>query len=164
MTHREIERKFLLKGDFMPFVSQKHSIVQGFLSRVPERSVRVRIKDDRGFLTIKGIGNDSGTTRFEWEKEIPVSEAEDLLKLCESGIVDKTRHIVPVSGGLFFEIDVFHGDNEGLMLAEIELPEESTTFDKPHWLGIEVTGISRYYNSELSKNPYKTWKKISDEY
>ncbi len=164
MTGREIERKFLIKADFMPFVVRKYSIIQGFLSRVPERSIRVRIMDNQGFLTIKGIGNATGTTRFEWEKKIPVSEAEDLLQLCEPGIVDKTRYIVPASGDLFFEIDVFHGENEGLVLAEIELKKETEQFEKPYWLGREVTGVSRYFNSELSKNPYKTWKNTANEH
>ena len=155
---QEIERKFLTKDDYKPFVIKSFRIIQGYLSSVPERTVRVRVKDDTGYLTIKGAANKSGTSRFEWEMEIPVEEAEKLLKLCEPGIIDKIRHIVPTSGGLFFEVDEFHGDNEGLVIAEIELPDENYPFTKPGWLGEEVTGDKRYYNSMLTKNPFKNWR------
>ncbi len=154
---QEIERKFLVKGDFYPFVSTKTRITQGFLSSVAERMVRVRIMGDNGFLTIKGIGNASGASRYEWEKEITIEEAKELLELCEPGIIDKTRHIVPEAGGLKFEVDEFHGDNKGLIIAEIELPSEDHPFEKPDWLGKEVTGKTRYYNARLSKNPFKNW-------
>jgi adenylate cyclase len=154
---QEIERKFLVKGDFKPFVTKSTRIVQGYLSSVPERTVRVRIKGDKGFLTIKGIGNKSGASRFEWEKEISVDDAKNLLELCEPGIIDKTRYIVPANDGLKFEVDEFYGENEGLTVAEIELPSEDYAFDKPEWLGEEVTGDARYYNSMLMKNPYKNW-------
>jgi adenylate cyclase len=154
---QEIERKFLVKGDFYPFVSTKSRITQGFLSSVSERMVRVRIMGDNGFLTIKGIGNASGASRYEWEKQITIEEAKELLELCEPGIIDKTRHIVPEVGGLKFEVDEFHGDNKGLIIAEIELPSEDHHFEKPDWLGKEVTGKTRYYNARLSKNPYKNW-------
>jgi adenylate cyclase len=154
---QEIERKFLVKGDFYPFVSTKTRITQGFLSSVAERMVRVRIMGDDGFLTIKGIGNASGASRYEWEKEITIEEAKELLELCEPGIIDKTRHIVPEAGGLKFEVDEFHGDNKGLIIAEIELPSEDHPFEKPDWLGKEVTGKTRYYNARLSKNPFKNW-------
>ena len=154
---KEIERKFLVKGDFKPFTTKEMRITQGYLSSVPERTVRVRIKGDKGFITIKGIGNKSGASRYEWEKEIPVSEVNELLKLCEPGVIDKTRFIVPEKGGLKFEVDEFYGDNEGLTVAEIELPSEKTDFNKPDWLGEEVTGDSRYYNSMLMKNPFKSW-------
>ena len=154
---QEIERKFLLKSDFKPFVTKATRITQGYLSSVPERTVRVRIKGDKGFITIKGIGNTSGASRFEWEKEIPVEEVKSLLELCEPGIIDKTRYIVPEAGGLKFEVDEFYGDNEGLTVAEIELPTEDHPFSKPDWLGEEVTGDVKYFNSMLMKNPYKNW-------
>lgn len=153
---QEIERKFLVKGDFRPFVSKSTRIVQGYLSSAPERTVRVRIKGDKGYLTIKGIGNQSGASRFEWEKEISVEDAEALLKICEPGVIDKVRHLVKY-GDFTFEVDEFYGENQGLILAEIELPSEDTCFEKPKWLGEEVTGDVRYYNSMLMKNPYTRW-------
>ncbi len=154
---KEIERKFLVKGEFKAFVTKETRITQGYLSSVPERTVRVRIKGDKGFITIKGIGNESGASRYEWEKEIPVSEVNELLKLCEPGVIDKTRFIVPEKGGLKFEVDEFYGENEGLTVAEIELPTEAHAFTKPEWLGEEVTGDARFYNSMLMKNPFKSW-------
>jgi adenylate cyclase len=154
---QEIERKFLVKGDFKPFVTKSTRITQGYLSSVPERTVRVRIKGDKGFLTIKGIGNASGASRFEWEKEIPVDEAKSLLEICEPGVIDKTRYLVPEENGLVFEVDEFYGDNDGLTVAEIELPSEDHPFTKPDWLGEEVTGDVKYFNSMLMKNPYKNW-------
>jgi adenylate cyclase len=154
---QEIERKFLVKGDFKPFVTKSTRITQGYLSSVPERTVRVRIKGDKGFLTIKGIGNASGASRFEWEKEIPVDEAKSLLEICEPGVIDKTRYLVPEESGLVFEVDEFYGDNDGLTVAEIELPSEDHPFLKPDWLGEEVTGDVKYFNSMLMKNPYKNW-------
>jgi adenylate cyclase len=154
---KEIERKFLVKGDFKSQVTKETRIIQGYLSSVPERTVRVRIKGDKGFLTIKGIGNETGASRFEWEKEIPVPETDELLKICEPGVIDKTRFIVPEQDGLKFEVDEFYGDNEGLTVAEIELPSEDHPFKKPDWLGEEVTGDVRYYNSMLMKNPFKSW-------
>ena len=153
----EIERKFLVAGDFKPFANKATRIIQGYLSSVPERTVRVRIKDDKGFLTVKGTSSKSGTTRFEWEKEIPVGEAQELIAICESGVIDKTRYIVE-AGRHIYEIDEFHGDNQGLIVAEIELASEDETFAKPQWLGKEVTGDTRYYNSMLMKNPYRNWK------
>lgn len=154
----EIERKFLVDGDFMPFVKKSIRITQGYLSTAPGRTVRVRIKGDKGFLTIKGPASPSGLSRFEWEKEIPVTEAQDLLKLCENGVIDKTRHLVD-AGRHTYEVDVFHGANEGLIIAEIELSAEDEAFIRPSWLGQEVTGDRRYYNSMLMKNPYKEWGK-----
>ena len=154
---QEIEKKFLVKGDYKSSVTKADRIIQGYLSSVPERTVRVRIKEEKGFLTIKGTVNKSGTSRYEWEMEIPMEEAEELLELCEPGIIDKIRHIVPASGGLFFEVDEFHGDNEGLTVAEIELPDENFSFEKPHWIGKEVTGDKRYYNSMLKKHPFRSW-------
>ncbi|MFM2369337.1 MAG: hypothetical protein RL619_1637 [Bacteroidota bacterium] len=153
----EIERKFLVKNDsFKTAAFTQNHIAQGYLSSVPERTVRVRIKGEKGFLTIKGISNESGLSRFEWEKEISVEEAKKLLLLCEKGVIDKTRFEVK-SGNHVYEIDVFYGDNEGLIIAEIELDSETETFEKPNWLGEEVTHDKRYYNSYLSNNPYKNW-------
>lgn len=153
----EIERKFLVTDDsFKTAAFSQNHIAQGYLSSVPERTVRVRIKGDKGYLTIKGISNDSGMSRFEWEKEIPVGEAKELLLLCEKGVIDKTRFEIKL-GNHIFEVDEFYGDNEGLIVAEIELKSEMETFEKPNWLGEEVTNITRYYNSYLSTNPYKNW-------
>lgn len=153
----EIERKFLVAGDFKPFVKKATRIVQAYLSSVPERTVRVRIKDEKGYITIKGIGNTGGTSRFEWEKEIPVGDAQDLLKICEPGLIDKTRYLVD-AGKRCYEVDEFYGENEGLIIAEIELASEDEAFEKPSWLGEEVTGDARYYNSMLMKKPYRSWK------
>jgi len=158
MANQEIERKFLIKGDYKRFAIKETKIIQGFLSTVPERTVRIRIQGDKGFLTVKGIGNKSGTSRYEFEKEISINDAKDLMAICEPGVIDKTRFIVPTSDGLFFEVDEFYGENNGLTIAEIELPTEETTFEKPKWLGEEVTGDARYFNSVLMKNPYKDWK------
>lgn len=147
----EIERKFLVKGDFFSTATSNTKIAQGYLSSVPERTVRVRIRDEQAYLTIKGISNASGMSRYEWEKEILVSEAQELLSLCEAGVITKTRYLVPEPSGLVFEVDVFEGSHQGLVLAEIELPTEDTPFEKPSWLGEEVTGQKEYYNSYLSK-------------
>jgi adenylate cyclase len=153
----EIERKFLVRNDsFKKEAFAKNHIAQGYLSSVPECTVRVRIKGEKGFLTIKGASNDSGLSRFEWEKEIPVSEAKSLLLLCEKGVIDKTRFEIK-KGNHVFEVDEFYNDNEGLIVAEIELASENDTFEKPDWLGKEVTGDIRYYNAYLSKNPFKNW-------
>ena len=152
----EIERKFLVNDDFRHFSTAETRIVQGYLSSVPERTVRIRIKGDKGFITIKGIGNVSGATRYEWEREIPVSDAKELLSLCEPGVIDKTRFLVK-HGEHTFEIDEFYGENEGLTVAEIELDSEGEEFDRPVWLGTEVTGDIKYYNSMLMKNPFNTW-------
>jgi len=152
----EIERKFLVKGEFKNLASKETRIVQGYVSSIPERTVRVRIKGDKGFITIKGIGNTSGATRYEWEKEIPTNEVEELLKICEPGVIDKTRYLVKV-GNHTFEVDEFYGENQGLTVAEIELSSESEDFVKPEWLGDEVTGDTKYYNSMLMKNPFTKW-------
>jgi CYTH domain-containing protein len=153
----EIERKFLVTSTtFLDEFCAKNRIVQGYLSSVPERTVRVRIKGDKGFLTIKGKSSDSGMSRMEWEKEIALEEAEQLLRLCEAGIIDKIRYEIPV-GKQLYEVDIFSGENEGLILAEIELESENETFEKPNWLGIEVTNDNRYYNAYLSQKPFKTW-------
>jgi len=153
----EIERKFLVTSeDFKTEAFAHNRIKQGYLSSVPERTVRVRIKGNKGFLTIKGIPSDSGLSRFEWEKEILLDEAENLLLLCEKGVIDKTRFEVK-SGHHTFEIDEFYGENQGLIMAEIELQSETEAFEKPNWLGEEVTNDKRFYNSYLSNNPYKSW-------
>jgi adenylate cyclase len=153
----EIERKFLVNSDaFKNDALRKNHIAQGYLNSVPERTVRVRIKGDTGYLTIKGKSNETGLSRFEWEKEIPLAEAKALLLLCEKGIIEKNRYEVPV-GKHLFEVDEFFGENEGLLLAEVELQSESEFFEKPHWLGDEVTQDQRYYNSYLSKNPFTSW-------
>jgi adenylate cyclase len=154
----EIERKFLVTSEaFKEEAFTQNRIAQGYLSSVPERTVRVRIKGDKGFLTIKGVSNKSGLSRFEWEKEIPLQEAIALLELCEEGVIDKTRFEVKM-GKHIFEIDEFYGANEGLIMAEIELNSETEAFEKPSWLGKEVTNDNRYYNSYLSKNPFKKWQ------
>lgn len=150
----EIERKFLVKGDFRNQVKESVHIVQGYLSDNKNRTVRVRIRDDKGYMTVKGPTN--GVSRFEWEKEIPKAEAAALLSLCPA-VIDKTRHIVEYCGHKF-EVDEFHGDNEGLIVAEIELKDEAETFEKPSWLGEEVSYDRRYYNSQLLVNPYKRWE------
>ena len=152
----EIERKFLVKGEFKNLATKSTRIVQGYLSSIPERTVRVRIKGDKGYITIKGIGNASGASRYEWEKEIPASEVEELLKICEPGVIDKTRYLVKVDNHTF-EVDEFYGDNTGLVLAELELSSEEESFQKPNWLGEEVTGDTKYFNSMLMKNPFTKW-------
>ena len=155
----EIERKFLVNStDFKEQASAKNQIAQGYLNSHPERTVRVRIKGESGFLTIKGKGNESGTTRLEWETEIPLAEAKPLLALCEKGIIDKIRYEITV-GKHTFEVDEFFGENEGLLLAEVELHDENESFEKPSWLGKEVTNDVRYYNAYLSKNPFSSWQK-----
>lgn len=153
----EIERKFLVKSEkFKEFAFKKTRITQGFLSTNPKRTVRVRVKGDFGFLTIKGKSNESGTSRFEWEKEIPVTEAQELLKLCKKGIIDKIRYEIKVDE-FIYEVDEFLGKNKGLIIAEIELNNEHEAFRKPNWLYIEVTGQNKYYNSQLSLLPFCKW-------
>lgn len=157
MEHLEIERKFLVKSNaYKKDASSQTRIVQGFLNTDPERTVRVRIKGNKGFLTVKGRSNDSGTTRFEWEAEISVSEATNLIDLCESVILEKIRFEIP-AGNHVFEVDEFFGENKGLVVAEIELEHEDEVFLKPDWLGTEVTGEIKYYNSQLSKKPFIKW-------
>ena len=154
----EIERKFLVISDaYKSEAFQQSRIVQGFLNSHKERTVRVRIQGDNGFLTIKGISSADGLSRFEWEKELSVKECEALLKLCEKGIIEKIRYEIKL-GNHIFEVDEFYGDNKGLVIAEIELSNETEAFEKPSWLGKEVTGEIRYYNSQLSKQPYIAWQ------
>jgi adenylate cyclase len=154
---QEIERKFLVKSlDFINETTKKEKIAQGYLNSHPERTVRIRIKNNLGYITIKGLGDKTGTTRLEWEKEIALKEAETLLTLCETGVIEKTRYLIP-NGKHVLEVDVFEGENNGLVIAEIELTNAQEFFTKPHWLAEEVTGNEKYYNAYLSKNPFTNW-------
>ena len=154
---QEIERKFLVKSDrFKNEAQTKYRIVQGFLNTHAERTVRVRIKGNEAFLTIKGKSNEAGTIRMEWEKEIAVKDAEALLAICEEGQIDKIRYEIGL-GNHTFEVDEFSGNNKGLIVAEVELAAEDEAFEKPDWLGEEVTGDVKYYNSQLSKKPFCDW-------
>lgn len=153
----EIERKFLVTSDdFKQQAQTKNHIAQGYLSSDPERTVRIRIKGESGFLTIKGKGNESGTTRLEWETELSLIDAKPLLAICEPGMIDKMRYEIK-SGKHVIEVDEFFGENQGLVMAEIELNDENEAFEKPNWLGLEVTNDERYYNAYMSKNPFKNW-------
>ena len=150
----EIERKFLVRKDRWEAKGEGTRIAQGYLCTAPERTIRVRIKGNCGYLTVKG--KNEGISRKEFEYEIPVTDAEELLQLCEPSIIEKVRYLEEI-GGQAWEIDVFHGKNEGLMLAEIELRYENEAFLLPEWLGDEVSEDSRYYNSSLSRTPYTEW-------
>lgn len=155
----EIERKFLVKSDAYREASfDREEIIQGFLNTHPDRTVRVRITGNQGFITVKGRTDTEGITRFEWEREIPAEEARALLEICERGVIHKIRYLVR-SGEHLVEVDEFRGENQGLVVAEIELKSIDESIVKPDWLGKEVTGDPRYYNSQLSKKPYKTWLK-----
>lgn len=154
---QEIERKFLVTGDYKSKAYANSRIKQGYISSAVGRTVRVRIRNEKGYLTIKGASNASGTSRYEWEKELALNEAEDLMKLCEPGIIDKTRYLVQY-GNHVFEVDEFYGENKGLVVAEVELNSENELFEKPDFLGQEVTGDVRYYNSHLMKSPFSDWK------
>lgn len=153
---QEIERKFLVAGDYKSAAVAASRIVQGYICSEQGRTVRVRIRDDRGYLTIKGPSTDNGLSRYEWEREIPLADARDLMKLCRGGVVDKTRYLVPFAGHTF-EVDEFYGDNEGLVVAEVELSAPDESFERPAFLGQEVTGDRRYYNSQLMQRPYCLW-------
>ena len=192
----ETERKFLVLGStYKAQAVKSYTICQGYIAHDSGNTVRVRIRDNQGFLTIKGPSAD-GISRQEWEREIPLQDARELFLLCKPGTIEKTRWIVPaetvpsgtlriasslppaspagpshssghgrpevpegtVSAGRFFEVDEFHGDNEGLVVAEIELGRSDEPFTKPDWLGQEVTGDKRYYNAQLSRHPFKTWE------
>jgi len=154
----EIERKFLINNnDYKAESYTSYPIKQGYISTNKNSAVRIRITDKKGFITIKGKSNTSGTSRFEWEKEIPKSDAESLFLLCEKGVIEKVRYLIK-QGNHIFEVDEFHGENQGLLIAEIELTEENETFEKPIWLGKEVTGKVAYYNAYLSEHPFKNWK------
>lgn len=154
---REIERKFLVTGEYKSQAFAHSRIVQGYICSARGRTVRVRLRDGRGYLTIKGASDAAGMSRYEWEKEISREEAEELMKLCEEGVIDKTRYLVR-TGSHVFEVDEFYGDNEGLVMAEVELASEDEPFDRPAFIGREVTGDVRYYNSQLMKHPYREWK------
>ena len=153
----EIERKFLVNGEFRSEALEATRIVQGYLCTAQGRSVRIRIRDNKAYITIKGSAGPTGFTRYEWEKEIPAEDAEELLRLCEPSLIEKTRYIIK-HGDHLFEVDEFSGDNAGLIIAEVELKSEDEHFEKPAWLGKEVTGDPRYYNSSLSGNPYSRWR------
>jgi CYTH domain-containing protein len=148
----------MVAGDFYHEVAYTRRITQGYICAERERTVRVRIAGDEAFLTIKGPADEKLWSRYEFEQKIPVKEAEELMKLCVTGVIDKVRHYIP-SGKHVWEVDVFHGENEGLVIAEIELEAENETFDAPSWLGSEVTDDKRYYNAVLSQTPYNQWKK-----
>ena len=153
----EIERKFLVTSDdYRDYAETKRLIIQAYLNTHPERTIRIRINDDEAFITIKGKSSEDGLSRFEWEKEIPIEEARKLLKICEPGKIEKYRYEVK-DGNHTYEVDEFLEDNQGLVIAEIELETEEEKFNKPEWLGKEVTGHANYYNSNLLTKPYKDW-------
>lgn len=157
MSGLEIERKFLVCGEGYKQQAFHHSrIKQGYISSRRGATVRVRLRDGQGFLTIKGPSDAKGMSRYEFEKEISAEEAAHLFELCEPGIIDKTRYLVR-AGNHTFEVDEFYGDNEGLVMAEVELQSETETFEKPSFIGQEVTGDRRYYNSHLREYPYSQW-------
>ena len=154
----EIERKFLVKDySFENEAVTSRAIKQGFLSTDPNRTVRIRVEETGGFITVKGISTDGGVSRFEWENPLTKEAAEALFKLCLPGKIEKTRHVVTV-GSHHFEVDIFYGDNQGLVIAEVELSDPKQVFEKPAWLGKEVTGDQKYYNASLSQHPFKDWK------
>ena len=154
---QEIERKFLVKDDSYKALAYHASrIAQGYICSMRGRTVRVRIRDGKGYLTIKGPADAAGLGRYEWEKEIPLEEARELMKLCEPGMIDKTRYLVQ-AGKHVFEVDEFYGENEGLTIAEVELAAKDEVYEKPDFVGEEVTGDVRYYNSFLMKKPYRSW-------
>ena len=155
---REIERKFLIKGDFMPYVTSSTRIEQGYVAKSDQLTLRIRTRDEKGYLTIKGRTNEKGMSRSEWEYEIPVDQARELLSF-SNGTISKTRYLVPV-GDHTFEVDEFLGENEGLTMAEVELSRVDEEYERPEWLGREVTGERRFYNSHLIEHPYSEW---SDE-
>ena len=153
----EIERKFLVADDsYKAMAFHSDRIAQGYICREGGNSARVRVRGEKGYITIKGPSLDGGLSRYEWENEIPASEAWELIRLCHGGIIDKTRYLVKC-GSHTFEVDEFHGDNEGLVLAEVELADCNEAFERPAFIGKEVTGEKRYYNSHLSRVPYKLW-------
>lgn len=155
----EIERKFAVKStNFLANAKESYKITQGYLNTDKNRTVRVRIKGSKGFITVKGISSADGLSRFEWEKEIDVKDAEALLLLCEDFVIDKTRYIIPFDN-VVFEVDVFEGSNKGLVIAEVELETTDQQFDKPDWLGEELTGDERFYNAYLSNMPFTSWNR-----
>ena len=159
MSGFEIERKFLVKdARYKEQAYASSRIRQGYICSGHGRTVRVRIRDARGYITIKGPSNNGGLSRYEFEKEITLDEAEHLMQLCEPGLIDKTRYLVK-SGTHTFEVDEFHGENDGLVMAEVELGSEDEPYEKPDFIGEEVTGDQRYYNSYLRANPFSLWKR-----
>ena len=165
MSGMEIERKFMVRGeDYKQRAYASDRIKQGYICSGHGRTVRVRIRGNRGYLTIKGPSTNGGMSRYEFEKEITLTEAEELFKICEPGVIDKTRYLVK-SGNHTFEVDEFHGDNEGLVMAEVELQSENEPFEKPDFIGKEVTGDRRFYNGHLRQYPFIVWgKTLSAEY
>ena len=153
----EIERKFLVKGEWKPFADSRTHIEQGYFETAPGRTVRIRIRDDKGYLTIKGAPKKDGFARYEFETEIPLEDAREMMALCMPGRVDKDRYLIR-NGKHTIEVDEFFGDNEGLVVAEIELESEDEPFEKPDFLGKEVTGDFHYYNKYMLKRPYRMWK------
>ena len=148
----EIERKFLVKAsDYRKEAHRKTKIIQGYLTKDPKRTVRVRIREDQGFLTIKGLSSEDGLSRFEWEKEIPLNEAQELITLCLATVIQKTRYEVTYKG-ILFEVDEFEGTHNGLVLVEVELNSTKDIFEIPKWVDKEVTGDKKYYNSYLSNS------------
>lgn len=155
----EIERKFAVKStNFLANAKESYKITQGYLNTDKNRTVRVRIKGNKGFITVKGISSADGLSRFEWEKEINIKDAEALLLLCEDFVIDKTRYIIPFDT-VVFEVDVFEGANKGLVVAEVELESTEQQFEKPEWLGEELTGDERFYNAYLSNVPFTSWNR-----
>jgi len=158
MNNTEIEHKFLVVSDsYREQATAVHHIRQGYLAVDPERTVRVRQSDDRAYMTVKAAAPEGSIARFEWEKQLTMEDFDALFAHCLPGAIEKDRYIVPIPGGLKVEIDEFHGQNEGLVLAEIELPTEDTPFDRPAFLGADVTGDPRFYNSYLTRHPFKEW-------
>ena len=156
---QEIERKFLVEGDaYRALAFDSSRIAQGYISSPGGRTVRVRIRDQRAFLTIKGPSADGGLSRYEFETEIPLADARDLLAICEPGIIQKTRYLVRAADDHVFEVDEFYGDNEGLVMAEVELQSPDEPYVKPDFIGREVTGDRRFYNSHLRHYPFRLWK------
>lgn len=155
----EIERKFAVKStNFLANAKESYKITQGYLNTDKNRTVRVRIKGNKGFITVKGISSADGLSRFEWEKEINIKDAEALLLLCEDFVIDKTRYIIPFDA-VVYEVDVFEGANKGLVVAEVELESTEQQFEKPEWLGEELTGDERFYNAYLSNVPFSSWNR-----
>ena len=154
---REIERKFLVEGEFRKDAFQKKRITQGYFSTSPGRTVRIRISDDKGFITIKGGVHKSGAGRYEWEMEIELDDAQDLMGLCDAGVIEKARYLIKC-GNHTFEVDEFYGDNDGLVVAEVELESPDEQIKTPEWLGREVTHDNRFFNAALARNPYKNWE------
>ena len=165
MSGMEIERKFMVRGNsYRQLAYASDRIKQGYICSGHGRTVSVRLRGGRGYLTIKGPSLDGGLSRYEFEKEIAPDEAEQLFRLCEPGIIDKTRYLVK-SGQHTFEVDEFYGENEGLVMAEVELSAPDEPYEKPVFIGKEVTGDRRFYNSHLRVNPFSAWgKTLSEEY